>query len=69
MTKENPSDPILPPAPARPAPQFERRSVEVSLPERPGHRHTSARTYFYIALGLGSFAVGGWFALAAYIYG
>lgn len=61
--------PILPHAPARPSPHFERRTVDVSLPARPPEPRTPMRTYKLVLLGLAAAAVGGWFALAEYIYG
>ena len=62
------SAPTLPPSAARPAPMFERRAVEVTI-MRPPERHTSMRTYLFVALGLAATSVAGWFALGEYIYG
>lgn len=61
--------PILPQAPARPSPHFERRAVDVQLPTRPPEPRTPMRTYKLVMLGLAAACVGGWFALAEYIYG
>lgn len=61
--------PILPQAPARPAPRFERREIDVTVVRRAPQRGTSMRGYLYAALGLAAVSVGGWFALSEYIYG
>jgi hypothetical protein len=63
------TEPILPPAPARPAPKLERRSVEVTLVEPRRDRHTSMRAYLFGAFMLAAISVAGWFALGEYIYG
>ena len=64
-----PSQPILPPSPARPAPRFEQRGVHVDLSFAPRHRRTSMRTYLVGAALLTAVSVAGWFALGEYIYG
>lgn len=66
---EPPTVPVLPQAPARPAPSFERRQVEVELVVPRDDRHTSVRAYVLGAIGLAAVSVGGWFALSEYIYG
>jgi len=63
------SAPILPQAPARPAPSFERREFDVQLVIPPRERKTSMRAYLIGTVGLVAVSVGGWFALSDYIYG
>ena len=63
------SAPILPASAPRQAPKFERRAVEVDLTTIRRSRHTSPGAYLMGAVGLAVVSVGGWFALAAYIYG
>ena len=61
--------PILPDAPARPAPRFERREVDLTFVAPPPRRRTSMRGYLYGALALAAISAGGWFGLSEYIYG
>jgi hypothetical protein len=63
------TEPILPPSQPRPAPQFERRALEVQLAPRPTVRRTPMRAYLGVAFALAAVSVGGWFALGEYIYG
>ena len=63
------TEPILPPSQPRPAPRFERRTVDVQLVAPHRERRTSMRAYLAVALGLAAVSVGGWFALGEYIYG
>lgn len=63
------SAPILPQAPARHAPSFERRQVEVELVIPPREHTTSVRAYVLGTIGLAAVSVGGWFFLSQYIYG
>lgn len=61
--------PVLPPSAPRPAARFERRSVDLTMPERAPHRHTSLRAYLIGALALAAVSIAGWFVLGEYIYG
>ena len=65
----SPSVPILPASAARPAPKFERRTVEVDLSTTRRHRHTSPKAYLVGAAALTTVSVAGWFVLGEYIYG
>lgn len=63
------SAPILPASSPRPAPRFERRTVEVDLSTTRRQRHTSARAFLVGAAALATVSVAGWFVLGEYIYG